>query len=165
MPEHVWSVLCYKASVDKVTNSVSLLDVYEGITLQNTPDLSAVAEAGKGKKDALFPMQMDLMTLWVRSEFGKPESGSYRLVLQPPEGKKVTLADEVPIDLNNHPRSRNRVQMPVMLYRGPGVYYFLVSLRQTKGWKRVAKVPLDISLSEEVQKQLAELDHPAVLQE
>lgn len=155
MPEHLWSILCYKACVDEATNSVSILDVYEKIIIQNVSDPASLEKTRRDGKEAFFPIRMDLMSHWVRSDFEKPESGKLRLVLQPPTGKRLTLVDELLIDLDEHPRFRSRIQMPAMPYRGPGIYYFLVSLRQAKGWKRVAKIPFEIALSEEAQEQIS----------
>ena len=64
MVEHVWTVLCQKAPIDRDTNDLSLHSVLEEITLlEEPPEVSS-----KGNVVMIGPLPMTVVSLWARSE-------------------------------------------------------------------------------------------------
>jgi hypothetical protein len=67
MIDHVWTILCSRAVIDRDTNNMSLLEVIEQLTLG---DASPPVE-GEG----LAPIQLELVTLWTRREMMNQRAG------------------------------------------------------------------------------------------
>ena len=157
MPEHVWSVLCYKASIDQRDNLVSLLDIPEKLAATLQPgteeSIEQQLEQARGQsKEVLIPVHLQLLSWWVRSDPEQPEEGTARLrLLLPVRGRRIP-AKEFPIHLTDHRSLRHRVLFEVLPFRGFGFYWFLIDFKSGKGWRRVAKIPLEIVPSAEPEK-------------
>ena len=78
MIDHVWTILCSRAVIDRDTNNMSLLEVIEQLTLG---DASPPVE-GEG----LAPIQLELVTLWTRRRDDESESGRARIRFYRPSG-------------------------------------------------------------------------------
>ena len=155
MAHHVWSVLCYKASIDYVDNSVSLLDTVENVTTREPAE--KIAELEKLRKEAekqgaevMVPFRAQLVTWWVRSDYGKPESALSRVRIIPPTGKRFE-PQEVAIHLEEKTGHRQRIQYSLLPFRGFGVYWISVELKSGSRWRRVAKIPFDLVAAPEME--------------
>ena len=135
MIEHVWSVLCKETIIDKQDNNLFIQRVIEEITLHTAP-----------KENGLLAANLQVVTFWVKSDPGQPETGEMRISFSAPTGK--TLGDvETSIDLETAIRSRNIMVFKLLPISTPGRYYFRVYLKTSKGWKKVANIPLDVSFA------------------
>lgn len=142
MPEHIWSVLCYKGCLDSYTKSVSLLDVIESITLRPREPVP--------KGDVHIPIQMNLVSLWTRSDLNTPETFETRIHLEVPDRSAISAKKELTADLQNHVRIRTFIRFETFPYRGPGLYKFIVEYRSTSNdpWREVASIPLDVRVEQ-----------------
>jgi len=134
MIDHVWTVICSRAVIDKESNNVSLQNVLEQFNIQAEP-----------KPDGLLITTFDLMTLWARSEVDIPSRGRSRTTFITPSGETIG-SFEVEIDLFEHERNRNRLRFNDLPAREPGRHIFRVEL-QNEGeseWHQVAVVPLTL---------------------
>ena len=144
MAEHVWTVLCQKAPIDRDSNDLSLQSILEEVTLLEKPP-----EAEEGRVLIMF-LPMTLVSLWTRSNVDKAEEDRCRYKMVGPKGQKLGLdrkkGSETPIDLTKHLRLRVRVQLPGLPYLGPGMYYFKVETPRgkTERWTTVATIPLRV---------------------
>src|SRR5262245_60174861 len=77
MAKHVWSVLCYKGVVDQFTNQVSLLDVTETVVVKLLEPVPQATDAETN--DVRLPMNLHLVTLWIRSNLAVPEECDTRV--------------------------------------------------------------------------------------
>jgi hypothetical protein len=77
MIDHVWTVLCSRAVVDRDSNNASLENVIERVTIEGQPP-----------SDAALPLPLDVMTLWTRTAPDQPCRGHMRLDCLFPSGKK-----------------------------------------------------------------------------
>lgn len=153
MAHHVWSVLCYKAPIDKDTNEVSLLNVVENLTIHTTEaELQKRVESLKEGEQALLPPpgNLELVSWWVRSDFDIPEEGvRARVALRLPDGREQ-LTEERTIDLQERSGFRLKYRVPGIPFGGVGAYWFEVqqcemSEDQTAdGWRIMARVPLRV---------------------
>lgn len=141
MPKHIWSVLCYKGCLDQYTNQVSLLDVIENISLRPT----GPAPSG----NVHIPIQMNLVSLWMRSDLNSPETFETRIIVKAPDGFEHP-SNELVADLQTHTRIRTFRRFEILPYRGPGLYEFIVEYRGTASdaWNSVVAVPLDVRVEE-----------------
>ncbi len=149
MARHIWSILCTKAIVDRETNSISLFDSIE--SLESNKEIVPPPESG----DSLIVVQninMQLVTLWTRSDYAKPETALSRLTLVGPNGKKLRQPDNI-IDLTASTRNRVIFGFNGLAFLGFGVYEFLIELQHgEKGsprWRKVASIPLEWTLNKD----------------
>ena len=133
MIDHVWSVLCARAIIDKQTNSISIHDVIEQITIKGEP-----------ASNGLLPMQFDLVSFWIRSNPKEPTIGEMRMSFISPSGdKKMGL--EGPIKLTDHERIRNIIRIENLPIHEPGRHYFTLEQKvDNDDWKQVAAIPLSV---------------------
>lgn len=155
MIDHVWSVLCRKAIIDRDTNLVTLIEAVE--------QLDVVAEAieltsGGVRRRALsdvgatisvIPVQAEVISLWIRRDAEEPSSGLARLKWKAPDAQARDFGHPYNVDLaGQHPRMRTRARISGLPARNSGRHYILVQFQQqgTTRWREVAKLPIDISL-------------------
>ena len=137
MIEHVWTVLCRRSVVDSDTNSISLIESVESIQFGLDKPKDAPTPAG-------LPLELELVTLWIRSDRRVPEHSQYRVFVQLPDESEREAGESVIIDLREFERLRARVRFDGIPFVGPGRYRFVVQLQEGEAWTTVARVPLDI---------------------
>jgi len=146
MAVHIWSVLCSRVVIDKETNQASLMGTLEGLTVELAEPFPQA-----GGLPLFVPFGMDLVSLWERSERDKEETATFRCRLTAPDGAVLGDAKES-IDLSADTRFRSIMRVESFLLAGKGIFHFTVSLKKGKGWVRVARLPLEITI--EVRKPL-----------
>jgi hypothetical protein len=136
MIEHVWSVLCSQAVIDRDTNNISLFNALEQVTIPASPPPGGA-----------LVMQYEVTTFWAR--VGEPVEGKMRLRVLGPEGQAL-LATEAGLDLVTAERTRNRLlfqQLPIV---GEGIYRFVLDLFDDAEaeWVQVARLPLQVKFAD-----------------
>ena len=134
MIDHVWTVLCSRAVVDRGSNNVSLENVIEQLRVRGKPG------PGTG-----ITLPLNIMTLWARSDAGQPAKSRQRIRFVAPSGDLV--GEQVcDIDLTEHQRARSRGVYEGLLLEHAGRYRFLVDIwdEEQNGWRQVAAVPIDV---------------------
>jgi hypothetical protein len=150
MIDHVWTVLCSRAVIDKNSNNVSIQNVIEQITIQGEPQ----PEQG-------IDIAFEVVSLWSRSDSDVPSHGQARLTFLSPSGRRTGLV-EFELDLSEYERLRTRRVFQGLPVTEPGRHTWLMELRNEgeEGWQEVASVPLKIVFmpteSEEQAKEEAE---------
>lgn len=139
MAEHVWTVLCYRGSIDKDEGNVSLLHVIE--ELRFAEEEGTILEAMKREDLLAISADMQLVSWWVRSDFTQPEETQARMTLMMPNGKK-TEAAHIPISLTKNTGFRWRIHLPGIPFVGFGLYWFIIEILQGKRWKVSTRIPL-----------------------
>jgi hypothetical protein len=137
MIQHIWSVLCSRALLDKDSNNISLIEVIEQINVGAIPP---------GDQLAAIPMPMELVTLWCRAPEDPPTSGRARVVIIGVTGTRTELPP-YNIDLATYPRVRNRSRFAGVQYQQLGRMEFVVELQVGDGdeWTPVAKLPVQVA--------------------
>ncbi|HMD89375.1 MAG TPA: hypothetical protein VKF38_09455 [Anaerolineaceae bacterium] len=136
MIEHVWTVICSNAIIDQDTNNISIFNILEQVSIP--------AEAANSQAIAI---NVELLTLWIRSDLSKPASGMSRVNLIAPQGE-VIQSDDSQLDLSQFERLRSRSLYQGLPYKGEGVYQFVVEYRPAEdaNWQKVASIPLKVKL-------------------
>lgn len=136
MIEHVWTVLCLHAVIDRDSNSVSLLDVVEELNIGHTP-----------ARESNLVFSLDLMTLWVRADRDVPVQGRGRVTFLSPSGEITDGPFEFDIDLSQHRRNRSKGRFRALHINEPGQHRFLVELQgeDETEWNQVATVPIEVN--------------------
>jgi hypothetical protein len=136
MITHAWTVACNKCIVDPSTNNATLVEVLEQISVTGLVQFPAVA-----------PLQVDVVTVWYRSDPARGERGTGRFRLVNPDGSS-TAETEYAIDLTNHFRARSIGRLAGLPIAGPGSYFFQVELREDQRWREVARIPFFVAHTE-----------------
>jgi hypothetical protein len=133
--EHIWSVLCSRASIDRETNNISLFEVIEQIQVLDNP-----------ARDQLVG-PFELVSLWARG-VGGPERGRVRVAIRGPSGRLLGQ-DVQEIDLREFKRVRARFRVAGIPIEGPGAYYFSIAVAgdEPESWTEVAKIPLEVQVA------------------
>src|SRR5437879_5131067 len=117
MIEHDWTVVCSRTIVDPDSRNATLVDVIEQL------NLSAAA-----RFPVVIPVQMDIVSLWYRSNIDVAERGQGRIALVNPAGEEH--AEEILIDVSEYPRARTISRSGGIAVSGPGTYRFRIEVRE-----------------------------------
>ena len=139
-------MLCLRSILDSDTNNLSLIDLFEEVTLgmlAKTDVEKALAE----DKPILVPLPSEIVTLWIRGTEDQPERARARILLEPPSGKTIASV-EYDVDLSKFNRLRSRSKSPGLPFVGAGKYIFHVQFRSEtdENWKDVARLPLVVKV-------------------
>jgi hypothetical protein len=134
MIDHVWTVACSRAIIDRDSNNVSILNVLEQFNIAGSPG-----------PDRKLDARVELISLWARSDFAVPSHGEGRLTLNTPAGKQIAR-HEFTIDLAQFRRFRARGVFAGIPIPEPGRYVFEVEARVDgeEEWHLVASVPVEV---------------------
>jgi len=140
MIQHMWTIPCRVAIIDRTTNNVSLIDIVEEVTVA-PPDAELAAGVPR------VPILFDIMTLWRRENPDQPETGFSKMSLLSPQGA-VLVEAETDVDLRTFKRCRATTKLVGIPVAGPGIYHLRLERRADTSmpWEEVARVPLDVSV-------------------
>lgn len=134
MIDHVWTVVCSSAVIDRETNNISIHNVIERLIIHAEP-----------APDGRLPMQLHVASLWARSDFERPARGMARATLITPLGLRKNRP-EFAINLTEYLRARTIWKLESLPVPGSGRYIFRIDFKPEGGkrWKRVAAVPVEV---------------------
>jgi hypothetical protein len=141
--KHIWTVLSTRIIEDKRTNMLSMIDVCDGLSLDES-ELPNFDQKAKGNV-LIGGFTLNLATMWFRSAHEEPESGIMRSILVTPDGKRFNQPERK-IDLEAATVSRSILLIDKLVFRGFGLYWFRVEQRK-KGstrWTFEAEAPLTV---------------------
>lgn len=134
MIEHIWTVLCSRAIVDRRSNNVSLIHVVDQFTLEVPKE---------APERVVVPVELTVASLWRREDDEAPVASDGRLYIQFPNGERIQ-AQEFEIDLSEHSRTRNFVEMNGLPVQRSGVYRFVVERERDGEWIEISRTPLQV---------------------
>ena len=139
-------MICSRALLDKYTNSVSLIDIVEEVTVQLQRPNQEEETGEEGLSSVPQPMPLRryvVVTLFERSDPETKEKPHSRLVIRGPSGvlHRQEMSD---IDLETSKRSRYFANLSALPVGGEGTYHFDMELRASnkQRWKRASRVSL-----------------------
>jgi hypothetical protein len=151
MIEHVWSVVCGRATTDRESNNISLVDVFEQLNLLGpVPGPAPIAVEGEAPKQPAVPLQFELVSLWIRQNPDEEEESVGRIRFVSPQNQDL-IAHEFPVNLVHNPRMRTQLKSSAIPLAGPGRYRFVVEIRRAGAWDTVARIPLLVQSMAQVQ--------------
>lgn len=141
---HIWSVLCQRTIIDKMSNKLTLFDILEQVTI----DRSQFEEVSK--KNTIIPVSahVALVTMWYKSDnLGKKAKARIRIIS--PQGK--ILKEEIPELKFKKDKKRLRfiAHMRELPISKAGEYTFTTEIKEDgmKRFEKCAKVPLDVKIA------------------
>jgi hypothetical protein len=148
MARHIWTVLCTHGLVDSESKQVTLLECIERMTIRDQDAIEQLATARASKKKGLrFPVRMELVSWWVRSDYSKPETSAARVVLESPKGA-VLVSHVMPLNLSQSIGFRTTARFEDFPLTDFGLHWLVIKgERRTKratSWREVARYPLEV---------------------
>lgn len=149
--EHVWSIVCASSSVDTKTNSLSLFNVIEEITITLSPDQVVSFEEDKNGK--LLPFSHELVSIWKKTAgFIGEVSGEIKIKLINPENK--ILGEFSPPSSVVIPKDKERVRTMInfsnLKIDSAGEYRLAIELAETGNkFKEVFSLPIGVKILKE----------------
>jgi len=149
MPELVFSVVCSRAIVDRLTNGLSIIDVVDGIAINN--DAEQLAD-NKASTIALNP-PLTIVQLWARENASSDETFTNRILVIAPDRKKLSQPG-MQLSFHGKLNIRSIMTLPSIPAKGSGLYR-IVSQEKVKGkngsdrWQTRAEVPINIEIIEQ----------------
>lgn len=135
MIEHVFTVVCSRAVIDRHSNNMSLQNVLERIEIHEEP-----------KPGGTLPIDLDVASMWTRADPNVPSTGRMRAAFRTPSGVVAQGPFELEIDLSEVVRHRTRGHFASLTVEESGRHAFRIELQQEDSdeWHQVAVIPLDI---------------------
>lgn len=155
MIDHVWTVVCSRAVIDKESNNVSLQNVLEQLVVSK----KAQSDAGELEIDTsskfVLPYRFMVISLWSRSDLKEGVIGYGRVKLYSPDNELLIEPKIFEINLHNFRRFRSRGVFPGFPIQGPGKYTFSVEFRidEETQWKEVSRVPIEVRFEDDEESE------------
>lgn len=147
MAKHIWSVLCQRSVIDQQSNNISLIDVFESLTINiNIP--STKKDIAK-IKDINLPVNYEIVSLWLRENEKKQEELLTRVDFETPSGiQKVLVEKELILPLDKQ-RMRDIIRIQGIVVNETGLYKFIVKSKDKdkSAFKTIAELPLEIVIN------------------
>lgn len=141
MIEHIWSVACTRALIDKDSNNVTLSEVLEQLTVE-----AAIPRSDFPGGEPVLPIEFEIVSFWIRTNPETPAKGVARILIQPPGGSASPAGDPFDVDLSEYERLRTRSRFSGLPVHESGRYWFIVQQQSGGDWTEVARVPLQVSV-------------------
>jgi exopolysaccharide biosynthesis protein len=137
--KNIWSVISNNAVVDKNTNSISLFDCLEEITVNfSKPEDISVPQKN-------IPINFTIVSLWSDKDISKDRKFEYLLEIKDPENKKIKEFTNFPVIEKGKKRLRTLVQMNGMGITSEGEYTLIIKYRKdNEKFVIASKIPLDV---------------------
>jgi hypothetical protein len=146
--KHIWTVPCRFSIRDGDTNNVSLIEVFE--------EVSVPIASAPPPDNQFVPAVFDVVTLWARELDEQPEMGFGRMSLMTPSGGMV-LDQSFTIDLQAFNRYRSVVRVQGFSVQDSGRYQIQIERKSKDAnpWEPVASVPLWVTVLRQPTSQFA----------
>lgn len=141
--EHLWTILAGSSSVDNETNSFSIFNILEEVTIQANGQNMDPNE----KKNISIPFE--IISMWKREDIENKEeiTSEVKVSLFDPKGIVVQEMGYKMEMKSQHQRMRMRVKANAITVTKQGEYYFSVKIKDGSLLKEVAKIPLIVKMS------------------
>lgn len=140
---HIWSVICQKAVIDSGSNTASLLEVLEKLTL--TPAAQDKEHIKAGKTVAVS-VKFEIVSYWKKITQNKIAREEISVILYSPSKKKLgegNIKFEIPFDKKGVRTITKFEQLPI---DGEGEYMMEVRLKKGEKYTLITEVPFDVEI-------------------
>lgn len=143
--EHLWTLLCGSSAVDNETNSLSLFNIIEEITIQTTPGQSMNLN---DKKGIHLPFEIISCILRTQELDGKNIFVDMKIDFLDPDSQILQTTNSKVEIKSQHSRLRVRIKANGVTVTKPGVYNLVVNMKESneKQLQEVARVPLVVKM-------------------
>ncbi len=137
--KNIWSTIFTRAVVDSNTNSLSLFDCIEEITV----NFSKAEDLSQPKKN--IPINFSIISLWSDENISEKRKFDHSIELVDPQGNKINEFMNTPVFEAGKKRLRTITQMNGLGITSEGEYTIVVKYKMGGDKFTVAsRIPLDI---------------------
>lgn len=151
--EHLWSVLSASSSVDQQTNSLSIFNVVEEITITSIPQIAENRSPKDGSPQKFsIPLNLTITSLWQRNDDVNEGDMSVdaRIRFTDPKGEMVNQ-NPLPLSFKKgFKRLRAITMINAITFTTPGEYRFVIEASTNKGFEEVCSIPLQIKIQAKI---------------
>jgi hypothetical protein len=141
MINHVWSALCSKSVIDVDTNTISMFDMIEALTV----GIADNAPARKDGEQITIPINYEAVSYWIRQSDKETEYATLELEILDPKGKVLHKMQNKMEFKQGLKRLRSRVKMFGLNVTHEGIYKFIIKITQEDKTDIVAELPVDVN--------------------
>jgi hypothetical protein len=135
--------VCQKPIVDSNSNTLSLLEILEKISIKPSDEDNKNIAAGK---NVVLNIKFEIVSYWKKIEAKKNAKEEVKVILYSPENKKLgdgTINFEIPTDKK---RVRTLIKFEQLPISGEGEYKIEVRLKKGDKYILMAEVPFDVEI-------------------
>lgn len=152
--KHIWSVLCTSTSVDKNSNSLSMFNIVEEITLHPPKGPEQKAELKKleqAKLPITVGFSLELVSLWKREDKNKDREDlivDIEIDLLDPIGNSLHRYTAQAVFKKGLKRLRFINKLNAIKVNGLGEHNFKISIKEPKdnSFREVVQIPFDVKV-------------------
>lgn len=136
--KNIWSVLCTRSVIDQRTNSLSLYDCVDEMTIGFTNPEDIKTEVKN------IPANFDLVSLWHDDDAKKERNFKYQVEIVDPKNKKIgELVYEAKFEKTKK-RLRTITQINGLSITVEGEYVFKTKYKSGEKFVLVSEIPVDV---------------------
>lgn len=147
MIKHIWSVLCQRSVVDRDSNTISMFDMLEELSVgikTNAP------EGTNNRPEGIInvPIQYDIVSFWTKED--ENSDSSLQIEFIDPNGKSLQTFNHM-LEFKEHKRLRSRIHVVGISITTVGIYTFHVKIKEKdkENFRTIAQLPLDVKIVKE----------------
>lgn len=147
MIKHIWSVITQRAIIEGRTNSLSLIDIMEEVTV----GIRRLKPTNEEISIINIPLTYEIVSYLITNDEKNIENPLIKIDFINPKGNILkTFEHEIKWE-QGKPRMRARITITGLSVNIPGTYIYKISLKEKseKEFKPIAELPLDIKITEE----------------
>jgi hypothetical protein len=137
--KNVWSVVCKNSIIDGETNSLSLLETLDEITINYKEEIDR-------KVVKMLPISFHIVTLWFDENYKKDRKFILSVDIIDPKGKVLNTFTQDCLMPKGSARLRATSKINGFGFTDEGKYLVVVKYKQNSNFTQVAEIPLSIQL-------------------
>ena len=137
MPKNISTLFCERAIIDEVTKKVTLIDIFENVTISKKQFES------KEENWSFINLPFCIVILVTRTMPDKSEKGKIRFSFVGPSGKRFNQTQELPFDLGSYKTFRGILNANLLPYENEGDHFCIVEFKSNR-WNLISKYPYTV---------------------
>lgn len=140
--KNVWSVVCKNSIIDNESNSLSLLETLDEITVNYKDEIDH-------KALKMLPISFHVVTLWFDENDKKDRKFSLSVEIVDPKGEVLNAFEQDCVIPKGRSRLRATSKINGFGFTDEGKYLITVKFKEGKEYIQVAETPVNIHLKKQ----------------
>ncbi|MDX9778987.1 MAG: hypothetical protein RBT30_02010 [Patescibacteria group bacterium] len=141
--KNIWSVVCKNSIVDGETNSLSLLETLDEITINYKEEMD-------WQVVKFLPLSFHVVTLWFDENDKKDRKFSLSVSVIDPQGTTLNTFEQDCLIPKGSMRLRATSKITGFGFTDKGKYSIVVKYKEAKNFIKVADIPVNINLKKQL---------------
>lgn len=144
MIKHIWSVLAQKSIIESESNSLSIIDVIEELTVglnKNAPAFPADASIN-------IPLNYEIVSYFISDKKNPTPKATMLINLKDPKGNIIKTFEPQIVWEAGKDRLRVKIKIIGLTVKGPGLYTYEIRLKEEEQneYKTISELPLVVKI-------------------